>query len=98
MIDSAIDANIDNYEEQLKLLEDEQTKELARRYQSLVSRTKKSIEQEKAKSGDKAAEEAERENELQHHLELITNIAQRTELENRALKDKNLKLKEKFQK
>lgn len=57
------------------MLEDEQTKELARRYQSLVSRTKKSIEQEKAKSGDKAAEEAERENELQHHLELITNIA-----------------------
>ena len=35
----------------------------------------KAIEQEKAKSGDKAAEEAERENELQHHLELITNIA-----------------------
>lgn len=62
---------------------------MARRYQSLVSRTKKSIEQEKAKSGDKAAEEAERENELQHHLELITNIAQRTELENRALKEKN---------
>ena len=62
---------------------------MARRYQSLVSRTKKSIEQEKAKSGDKAAEEAERENELQHHLELITNIAQRTEAENRELKKKN---------
>lgn len=78
------------------MLEDEQTKELARRYQSLVSRTKKSIEQEKAKSGDKAAEEAERENELQHHLELITNIAQRTEAENRELKKKNSVLKSKF--
>ena len=74
-IDQAIRENIDNYDEQLKLLEEEQTKELARKYKSLISRTKKSIEQEKAKSGDKAAEEAERENELQHHLELITNIA-----------------------
>jgi len=64
VINDAIVENIDNYENQLKELEDEQTKELARRYQSLVSRTKKSIEQEKAKSGDKAAEEAERENEL----------------------------------
>ena len=53
----------------------EKTKDLERKYKSMVSRTKKAIEQEKAKSGDKAAEEAERENELQHHLELITNIA-----------------------
>ena len=30
----------------------------------MISRTKKNHEQEKAKSGDKAAEEAERENEL----------------------------------
>ena len=84
-INQAIWDNIDNYEEQLKVLQDEQTKDLARKYKSQISRTKKSIEQEKAKSGDKAAEEAERENELQHHLELITNIAQRTETENRDL-------------
>ena len=64
----------------------------------MVSRTKKAIEQEKAKSGDKAAEEAERENELQHHLELITNIAQRTETENRELKKKNSSLRTKFEK
>ena len=69
---------------------------MARKYKSLISRTKKSIEQEKAKSGDKAAEEAERENELQHHLELITNIAQRTEQENRELKKTNSSLKSKF--
>lgn len=56
--------NIENYEQQLTLLQDEQTKELARKFKSMISRTKKSIEQEKAKSGDKAAEEAERENEL----------------------------------
>ena len=43
-IDHAIRENIDNYDEQLKLLEEEQTKELARKYKSLISRTKKSIE------------------------------------------------------
>ena len=37
----------------------------------------------------KAAEEKERENELRHHLELITNIAQRIDNENRALTKKN---------
>ena len=73
-------------------------RELARKYKSLVSRTKKSIELEKAKSGDKAAEEAERENELQHHLELITNIAQRIEEENRELNKNNTSLRAKFNK
>lgn len=97
-INEAINENIDNYEEQLKVLEDEQTKELARKFKSLVSRTKKSIENEKAKTGDKAAEEAERENELQHHLELITNIAQRTNTDNRELRKKNQQLKSQFQK
>lgn len=61
-----------------------------------MSRTKKSIEKEKAKSGDKAAEEKERENELRHHLELITNIAQRIDNENRALKKNNASLKSDF--
>ena len=97
-INQAIIDNIECYEDQLKVLQDEQTKDLARKYKSQISRTKKSIEQEKAKSGDKAAEEAERENELQHHLELITNIAQRTETENRDLQRKNKGLKSKFEK
>ena len=66
---------------------------MARKYRSMVNKAKKSIEQEKAKSGDKAAEEAERENELHHHLELITNIAQRTEAENRELSKRNATLK-----
>jgi len=35
---------------------------------------------------------------LQHHLELITNIAQRTEAENRELVKKNSQLKAKFEK
>ena len=63
----------------------------------MVNKTKKSIEQEKAKSGDKAAEEAERENELTHHLELITNIAERTQAENRELSIRNSKLKSEFE-
>ena len=74
-INAAINDNIDNYQQKLHELVDEQYNELARKYNSLISRTKKTHEQEKAKSGDKAAEEAERENELHHHLELITNIA-----------------------
>jgi len=97
-INKEIEDNIENYDEQLKSLEDEQFKELARKFRSMVNKTKKSIEQEKAKSGDKAAEEAERENELQHHLELITNIAQRTETENRDLSKRNSNLKSKFEK
>lgn len=35
---------------------------------------------------------------MQHHLELITNIAQRTEAENRELVKKNSQLKAKFEK
>ena len=35
---------------------------------------------------------------MQHHLELITNIAQRTETENRELCKKNSSLKSKFEK
>lgn len=97
-INAAINDNIDNYQQKLHELVDEQYNELARKYNSLISRTKKTHEQEKAKSGDKAAEEAERENELHHHLELITNIAQRTEAENRELCKHNAGLKSKFEK
>ena len=49
-----INENIDNYDKQLEKLQDEQAKELARKYKSLVSRTKKSIEKEKAKIEAKA--------------------------------------------
>ena len=61
---TAIKNNMNSYEEQRQNLINEKTKDLERKYKSMVSRTKKAIEQEKAKSGDKAAEEAERENEL----------------------------------
>ena len=38
----------------------------------------------------------DRENELHHHLELITNIAQRIDNENRDLMKKNLELKSEY--
>ncbi len=38
----------------------------------------------------------DRENELHHHLELITNIAQRIDNENRALMKKNQELKSEY--
>ena len=43
-INEAICENIDNYKEQYNLLVDEQYNELARKYNSLISRTKKSHE------------------------------------------------------
>jgi hypothetical protein len=36
---------------------------------------KKKIEEKKTNKGDKTADMKDRENELNHHLELITNIA-----------------------
>jgi hypothetical protein len=38
----------------------------------------------------------EKENELRHHLELITNIAQRIDNENRSLIKKNAQLRAEF--
>lgn len=68
-------------------------KEIARKYRSEVAKMKKSIEERKAKSGDDGESLKTREAELRHHLELITNIAQRIDSENRALRKKNIELK-----
>lgn len=54
---------------------------------------KKQIENKTSLKGAKAADIKGRENELNHHLELITNIAQRIENENRTLMQKNKELK-----
>lgn len=72
-----IHGNIDNFVTQIEELKQEQMKELSRKYKIKESRNKKTIDQEKAKAGDKDAEEKERETELRHHLKLITNIALR---------------------
>jgi hypothetical protein len=61
-----------------------------------VSKTQKAIEEKKAQKGDQAQEMREKEIELRHHLELITNIAQRIDNENRALIKKNAQLRAEF--
>ena len=81
---------------QIEELKTEQMKELSRKYKIKESRNKKSIEKEKAKTGDKDAEEKERETELRHHLDLITNIATRINKENNDLVVKNQQLKRDF--
>lgn len=57
---------------------------------------KKKLEEQKSFKGDQAADLKERENEMQHNLELITNIAQRIDNENRLLIKKNAEYKQEF--
>lgn len=47
-----IEENIDNYENKVNQLEEEQLKEIARKYRSEVARTKKSIEEKRMKTGE----------------------------------------------
>lgn len=88
-----IQNNIEKFEEKVKELEEEQLKEIARKYRSEVAKMKKTIEEKKAKTGDDGETLKTREAELRHHLELITNIAQRIDGENRSLRKKNSELK-----
>lgn len=57
---------------------------------------KKKIEERKQQKGDSAADLKGREDELHHYLELITNIAQRIDNENRSLMKKNSELKSEY--
>ena len=54
---------------------------------------KKKIEEQKSFKGDQEGDLKQRENELQHNLELITSIAQRIDNENRQLIKQNVELK-----
>lgn len=60
---------------QVKILEEEQQKEISRKYRSELAKTNKIIEERKNKSGDEGSDLKEREAELRNSLELITNIA-----------------------
>lgn len=53
----------------------EQEQNIVRRFSSILNKMKKSIEQKTSIKGAKAGDIKDRENELNHHLELITNIA-----------------------
>ena len=54
---------------------------------------KKKLKEQKISKGDQEGDLKERENEMQHNLELITSIAQRIDNENRLLIKKNAELK-----
>jgi uncharacterized protein YukE len=70
-----LDDNIDGIQSKTKKLKEEQEKDIVRKFNSELSKMKKKIEERKTQKGDQAADLKDRENELHHHLELITNIA-----------------------
>lgn len=88
--------NIEGIQPKIKKLKEEQEKDIVRKFNSELSKMKKKIEERKTQKGDQAADLKDRENELHHHLELITNIAQRIDNENRALMKKNQELKSEY--
>jgi hypothetical protein len=61
-----------------------------------VARTKKENEQKRMKTGEDGDQLKEREAEIKHHLDLITNIAQRIDGENHVLRTKNAELKTQY--
>jgi hypothetical protein len=74
----------------------EQEKDIIRKFNSELAKMKKKMEERKTSKGDSGADQKEREAELQHHLELITNIAQRIDTENRTLLKKNQELRSEY--
>ena len=65
---------------------------MLRRFKTIMNKMKKAIEEKNQHKGAHAANIKGRENELHHHLELIQNISQRIENENRTLTQKNKEL------
>lgn len=61
-----------------------------------MKKMRDAIEEQKSFKGDQEGDLKERENEMQHNLELITSIAQRIDNENRLLIKKNAELKADF--
>lgn len=88
--------NIEEYDKKIEALEQEQLKEIERKYRSEVARTKKSIEEKRMKTGEDGDQHKQQEAEIKHHLDLITNIAQRIDGENHALRQKNAELKTQY--
>ncbi len=66
---------IDSIETRVEKLKEEQEKDIIRKFNSEVAKIKKRNEEANTNKGESGAELKDRENELQHHLELITNIA-----------------------
>ena len=90
-------SNIDGIQDKIKLLKEEQEKDIVRKFSTDLNKLKSEIENSKTTKGDTTANMKDRENQLNQHLEVITNIAQRIENENRALMKKNSELKKEYQ-
>jgi len=91
-----LDEQIGDIDERVRKLKEEQEKDIIRKFNSELAKMKKKIEERKTIKGESGAELKDRENELQHHLELITNIAQRIDNENRTLLKKNSELRNEY--
>lgn len=88
-------SNIDGIQDKIKNLKEEQEKDIVRKF--TVNKLKVEIENTKTSKGMSKEELKDRENQLNQHLEVITNIAQRIENENRNLMKKNSELKKEYQ-
>ena len=91
-----LDGQIDEIDDRVRKLKEEQEKDIIRKFNSELAKMKKKIEERKSNKGESGIDQKDRENELQHHLELITNIAQRIDSENRTLLQKNQELRSEF--
>lgn len=77
-------------------LQQEQKNDIIRKFNSEMLKQKKKLEEQKSFKGDQEGDLKERENEMQHNLELITSIAQRIDNENRLLIKKNAELLQEY--
>lgn len=92
-----IHGNIEGIQDKIKALKEEQEKDIVRKFSTDLNKLKSDIENSKSTKGYSTEELKDRENQLNQHLEVITNIAQRIENENRALMKKNNELKKEYQ-
>lgn len=74
----------------------QQRADIARKFNSSMNKLKKDFEEQMSFKGDQEGDLKERENEMQHNLELITSIAQRIDNENRLYIKKNAQLKKEY--
>lgn len=90
-------SNIDGIQDKIKDLKEQQEKDIVRKFSTDLNKLKAEIENSKSSKGMSKEELKDRENQLNQHLEVITNIAQRIENENRTLMKKNSELKKEYQ-
>ena len=82
-----------NMEATIAKMQSDQRHDIIRKFNSGVTKLKQDFEAEMSFKGNQEGDLKERENEMQHNLELITSIAQRIDNENRLLIKKNAELK-----